>query len=360
VRADRRKAESRVALPRGAAFLFLAALAAARPGASAGADLATSLTREADRLQKIAGGASEKAGARLGAMIGRVREDVRAGRLHLALHELSQARELSIGIGQRRDGRTDFDTLWREGNAELSRFAEGAKGWNWSARLAWIRALGEDAESQVLPLLQASRPYAAAAGPDSGGYYLSQARNAADFARFCLSLDAPRPVVPLRPASIAGELRRLQDRADAAFQPPRSIDRHSQFIQLNAMLKSAAEMDAAGLYAGALYEYLDAVQELASIEGRPAPKEGGDPAAELARRREALARSERDDSLALFFVERGEAALARSTDPGARAYGAAVLSDVLPAYEKALAASAPAEKPPADVVTVTLVRWPYT
>ena len=60
--------------------------------------------------------------------------------------------------------------------------------------------------------------------------------------------------------SILPELLALQQKANAAFQPPRSIDLHPRFIALNSTIKLARELDASKSYAGALYQYLEAAR----------------------------------------------------------------------------------------------------
>ena len=60
-------------------------------------------------------------------------------------------------------------------------------------------------------------------------------------ATFYSGLELPRPAgtAPLPLRSYQPELRRLQDQALAAFKPPRSIELHGEFINLNARLKLA-------------------------------------------------------------------------------------------------------------------------
>jgi hypothetical protein len=124
---------------------------------------------------------------------------------------------------------------------------------------------------------------------------------------------------------------------------------------MNAAVKTARELDASGLFAGAAYEYLRAVEGLAVLEGSPGE---ADVRAEVAAARATLTASARDDSLGLLFVERAEAGLAEGAAAGA-ASAAAIVRSVLPAYRALAEAPAPS---PADraAVTVTLVRWPYT
>src|SRR5439155_449685 len=69
-------------------------------------------------------------------------------------------------------------------------------------------------------------------------------------------------------ASEGRDLEAFQARVIAAFQPPRSIDQHSDFIAINAQLKLARELDSGGLPAGALYTWLDAVQQFGALEAQ--------------------------------------------------------------------------------------------
>jgi hypothetical protein len=62
------------------------------------------------------------------------------------------------------------------------------------------------------------------------------------------------------------ELVALQQKTNAAFQPPRSVEFHSRFIALNSTLKLAQELDARKFYAGSLYQYLEAVRHYAMLD----------------------------------------------------------------------------------------------
>ena len=66
-----------------------------------------------------------------------------------------------------------------------------------------------------------------------------------------------------------------------------------------------------------------------------------------------------DHSLARFFIERADSALASSSDAN-DAVAAAVATDVLPRYLAALEPARPAPPAGDPRVTVTLVRWPFT
>jgi hypothetical protein len=99
----------------------------------------------------------------------------------------------------------------------------------------------------------------------------------------------------------------------AAYRPPASIERHTDFIRASASLKEAHELDALGLRHGALLRYLQAAQRFAPSAAVPA----GPPDALEARLREydaRLASRERDDSIGRLFLETAQslAAPARS------------------------------------------------
>ncbi|MFI4946567.1 MAG: hypothetical protein ACHP85_25030, partial [Burkholderiales bacterium] len=143
----------------------------------------------------------------------------------------------------------------------------------------------------------------------------------------------------------------------AAYRPPASIDRHSDFIRASAALKEAHELDALGLRYGALLRYLQAALRFAPLRGVPA----GPGTALEARLREydaRLASRERDDTIGRLFLETAQSlATGKDQDP---ALAQAIADFVLPKYFAALEPRKPAAKAPEPRVTVTLVRWPYT
>jgi len=230
---------------------------------------------------------------------------------------------------------------------------------------ALFRAMAETAEGQATVLLQASRSQGFATSAGEGFYYLGEARAAAESARFCSSLRGSHPAAPLPLRSVAPELRRLQEWMVAAFTPPRSLQQHGDFVVLNATLKLANDLDAAGLYAGTLYQYLEALQQRSRLDRAPPD------AAQQARVRAALAalttrlrQSRRDDSIGELFLERAEALLAgrngAAPSPDAWKNAAVLAEQVLPAYFSALQPAPPPNPLASHPLAVTLVRWPYT
>jgi len=143
----------------------------------------------------------------------------------------------------------------------------------------------------------------------------------------------------------------------AAFQPPRSIDQHSDFIAINAQLKLARELDSGGLPAGALYTWLDAVQQFGALEAQdPDEATRAQLREQLAKARADLDAARRDDSIALLFVQRAEVRAGLGEWKRVRA----IVEGVLPAYRAAMQGPPAAQRTPREEVRITLVRWPYT
>lgn len=161
------------------------------------------------------------------------------------------------------------------------------------------------------------------------------------------------------------ELVALQQNTNAAFQPPRSIDLHARFIALNSALKLAEELDARKFYAGALYQYLEAVRHYGTLDAAPleAAKQAELKDAITAEQRKLAALS-RDTSIAQLFLERASSQIAQAdgSAPTADEWRSArvIVDQVLPAYFATEKPVVIVPSPSGKTVTITLVRWPYT
>ena len=286
------------------------------------------------------------------------------GRVYLSLLELVRAERLvtaaSYGDGQTKDG-AGFENQWKDERAKLATFTSRSPG-TWKAPLA-ARALEEAARGQVMPTVNAAKAYAPVTEVKYGFFYMGDAQALADFSRTVREMQfAEVPSAP-RVGSIAPELRELQQKANAAFKPPLSRDKHSQFIRLNSTLKVAEELDGARLYAGSWYEYLMAVVQYSTLKAQPIDATKQNALRErIAAELKKPAPSGVDDSLRRLFLEQAEAAVVKapaSAEDLGRA--SAIVDEVLPAYAELVsgAKKAPTKKA-TQLATVTLVRWPYT
>jgi hypothetical protein len=228
-------------------------------------------------------------------------------------------------------------------------------------RPAAVRAIGEATLPQVRGYYDASLEYGHNTMPFFGYYYIGTAQGQLEFANFCRSISEPSAPPPPLLRSLAAELDALENDLLAAYRPPASIDRHSEFIGASATVNEARSLDAAGLRYGALLRYLQAAARTAPLRA------GGPPAADadtvnrrLAEFDSRLSASKVDHSIGRTVLQAAQVDISNA-EPGTMPPGAAIIAgDVLPRYFAALEPARPAPPRPAPQVTVTLVRWPYT
>jgi hypothetical protein len=225
--------------------------------------------------------------------------------------------------------------------------------------------LSETAQGRAVPLLEGGLGFATATAPKDGLFYLGQAEGEADFAKFCASLKFAGEKKALVLRSMLPELVALQRKTNAAFQPPRSIDLHSRFIALNSTIKLAQELDSRKFYAGALYQYLEAVRHYGMLDAPAVDASMQAPLNEaIAAQQNKLAALPHDVSIAQLFLERA-ATQVRHPDGSAPSPDEwrstqVILDQVLPAHFAAEKAPRSMPSRTGKTVTLTLVRWPYT
>jgi len=345
---------------------------------AAGQDAVSQIKAEANRLQQsfkdkpFSVPELPNASAVLEGAVKSVKEAADAGRVYRSLEQLDQlagalqgARTAAEKSEAAKKDFSGFENEWKKVSLDVEGLDQKARQRNWTDAQAAIRALSETAQAKAVPLLESGRGFAAALGPENGLTYLGQAQAEAEFAQFCASLNLPRKGVPYVLRSMLPEIENLQEKATAAFQPPRSIELHSTFINLNSALKFAQELDAQRFYAGALYKYLEAVRQYGLLDA-PAPDPGrqSELNGAMARMREQLDASGYDDSIAQIFLDRAESQVRHgdgSAPSGDEWKSTAVIIDqVLPAYFAAKQPPAALPRASGKAIDITLVRWPYT
>lgn len=299
-------------------------------------------------------------------------DSLEAGRVYLALEKLGQAQDLLEAARVAADksdveegGLPAFESRWAKASLRLTALDKDAHQRNWKNTPLAIRALSEAAQTRAIPLLEGGRGFATANGPKDGLLYVGEAEGEADFSTFCAGLKADGKHAAFALRSLLPELHTLQEKTNAAFQPPKSIDLHPRFIALNSQIKLAEELDASRFYAGALYAYLDAVRHYGMLEAPTLDNAAQEQAKkDLAAAKAKLAASSSDDSVAELFLER---AASYSAHPDGSAPSAdewrgirVILDHVMPAYYAAQRPPAPLAQNTGKTIDITLVRWPYT
>lgn len=295
-----------------------------------------------------------------------------AGYLYLSLEKLGSAEDLLQGIRSAidkeatvKDSLPAFESEWGKASVQLAALNKSLPEKDWSRANAAMRAISEAARGRSIPLLEGARGFATATKPKDGLFYLGEAQGEAEFAIFTAKLNAPRKAAAIPLRSLLPELEALQEKTNAAFQPPRSIDMHPRFIALNSAIKFARELDSSKAYAGALYQYLEAVRHFGMLD--PAvPDEVKQTAlrSSITAELKKLSNASRDDSIAQIFLERAAGWLNKpdGAPPSSDEWRAVkvIVEQVLPAYNAALKPAAPIQQQAVRTATLTLVRWPYT
>jgi len=295
-----------------------------------------------------------------------------SGDVYLALEKLGLAQDLLQGARAAannaevvKGGLPAFESRWGKASLRLTALDKESHTRPWKGTPLAVQALAESAQGKAIPLLEGGQGFAAATGPKDGLLYVGEAEGEAEFAVFCgtLKFNDSKAAFPLR--SLLPGLQALQVKANAAFQPPKSIDLHTRFIALNSQIKLGQELDSSRFYAGALYAYLEAVRHYGMLDEPPlSPDQQAKLKQDIAAERKKLTDSPADDSLAQLFVERAESysTHADGSAPSADEWrGAGVIMDqVLPAYFAAKKPGAAIATPSGKTVEITLVRWPDT
>lgn len=361
-----------IALP---LLLLLAAGSAQQASAQ---EAPSQIKTEIERLQQslkdkpIADPGMPELGSDIAASLNSANAALTAGHLYLSLIQLGSAADLLQGTrcviekgATVQDSLPAFETEWSKASVQLAALNKTIQTKDWSHAPAGIRALAEAAQGRSIPLLEGGRGFATATKPKDGLFYLGQAQGEAEFAAFASRLNLPRKAASIPLRSLLPELEALQEKTNAVFQPPRSIDMHPRFIALNSAIKFARELDSSKAYAGALYEYLDAVRHYGMLDPTaPDTAKQAELRSSVADQIKKIFASKRDDSIAQIFLERASGWLNKpdgaATAPDEWRSVRVILEEVMPAYYATLKPSAPMEQHAARTATLTLVRWPYT
>ncbi|HEY2390729.1 MAG TPA: hypothetical protein VGK22_06120 [Candidatus Angelobacter sp.] len=340
----------------------------------ASSQIKTEITRLQQSLKDkpIADPGMPELGSDITASLNSANATLTAGNLYLSLIQLGSATDLLQGArcviekgSAVQDSLPAFESEWGKASLQLTALNKTVQTKDWSHATAGIRALAEAAQGRSIPLLEGGRGFATATKPKDGLFYLGQAQGEAEFAVFVSRLSAAHKTTSPLLRSLLPELEALQEKTNAAFQPPRSIDMHPRFIALNSAIKFARELDSSKAYAGALYEYLDALRHYGMLA--PAIPDAAKQAAlrsSVDDQIKKISASKRDDSIAQIFLERADGWLNKpdgtATAPDEWRSVRVILEEVMPAYYAALKPAAPMQQHAARTATLTLVRWPYT
>jgi len=317
---------------------------------AAGQDAGSQIRAEAEQLQHslkdkpISYPDNPNASTMVGDGLKEVIQGESAGRLYISLEKLCQTTDFLHAVWAVADkaeavksGLPAYEAEWEKVSSSVTAIDRQAREKNWNDSRLAVRALSETAQAMTIPLLEGSRGFAVSTQPKDGLFNLGQAQGQAEFAAFCTTLHLPRKATPYPLRSLMPEIEALQEKTNAAFQPPRSIDLHTLFMSLNSALKQARELDATKCYAGALYQYPYAVGFYGMLDAVPLDSSQQSALkSALTTARQKLDASQRDDSIAQLFLEKAESQVAHvdGSAPSADDWRIAkvIVDQVLPTY----------------------------
>jgi hypothetical protein len=301
-------------------------------------------------------------------IISRAESNRSAGRRYYAFYLLAAIRPhlaaeeyLSSQSKESLEQMSSLEAEWKKWGATYQDVLSNKNKPGFEGVPAAIRGSGEAAFSEIRPYYEASVEYGKATMATYGFYYLGSAKSQREFTAYCEQFRSDPPASKLNLPGLKNELDSLEDLILENYKPPASIDQHPVFIRTSATLKSARELYDSQSYDGSLLKMLDARVRFSKMlnPGKAiTPEEAQRKATEFGKR---LQDHQRDESIARLFIEM---AIGESLNQDPEAKGGetarAVFEDALPHYFSALETPR-AESPKASpVLTVTLVRWPYT
>jgi hypothetical protein len=220
---------------------------------------------------------------------------------------------------------------------------------------ALIDALALAAEARGATTYHASRSFGEDTGVGGGLYYLGESQAVMQFAAMARTLEWPPAGSPPAFRSLTTELAALDTEMTTAYETMERAN-HSTYIVASAALKQARTLNDSGQYGAALFEYLLSRYLFAAVRGPAAAEATSERIAETRRSLPAGV----DHSVAELFLQLAEEGVAGAV-PAQRRGAAATIEDVIPAYLRAIApASTTTAVTPDALVTLTLVRWPFT
>lgn len=200
------------------------------------------------------------------------------------------------------------------------------------------RALVQAAGNRAEKLYRASLAYAKIDSPSSGLYYLAEAYGNLRFRDFVASLDLPDAGASINRESLRLALEQLEQETLKTFGADPGAN---SMIPVSVRLKEARELFNSGLLEGSA---LTLIESKLALRTRAVPEDAG--------RSSAAGIEEQSSdgirSMLLSLLEGEEASLS-----------AVVRNDLIPLYDS-LALDRNASPSAPALVTVTLVRWPYT
>jgi hypothetical protein len=278
--------------------------------------------------------------------LNRPAEALQSGQLYLSLYYLQGLEADLMALQYQRanseveqQGVEGFEKAWRRLGEQLSEGEKSFAAGRFRQTPAIVRALAEISQSQVQPYYKSGRLFGLNTTIKDGLYYLGKASANLGFAIYCQQLNFPQTLSRAKYHSLERRLQQAERETIQAFQQAKAAAEQQRFIPVNSTLKMAWELNRAGSFNGALFQYLEVCLKLGLIRGAPFDESR---LSALQKQSEALrARlsvGKTDHSVALLYWQIAEQALqSQAPDKDTLKRAAVIFEEVLPRYFKYLA-----------------------
>jgi hypothetical protein len=274
----------------------------------------------------------------------RTAETLQSGQVYLSLYYLQSAEADLIALAYQRanseveqQGVEGFEKAWRRLGEQLSEGEKRLAAGRFRQSPVVVKALAEISQSQVQPYYKSGRLFGLNTTIKDGMYYLGKASANLCFAIYCQQLNFSQTLSRVRYHSLERQLQQAERETVKAFQQAKTAAQQQRYIPVNSTLKMAWELNRAGSFSGALFQYMEVCLKLGLI------KEAAFDEPRLSAlhkqsesMRVRLSVSKTDHSIALLYWQMAQQALQRQAvdkvNGDALKRAAVILEEVLPRY----------------------------
>jgi hypothetical protein len=273
-------------------------------------------------------------------------EALKSGYLNLTLEMLEQSwivvkSNAYVGAHSEveKHGNEAFTEEWQKVGKTITEIQSRLSAGESDSRPMLVRAF-IDRERNSAPIYYiSSKPYSENESIAAGLTYMGIALGELDFAVFCKQLRFENSRTQPKLRSLESELSSLDAEVIKGFHDTEGSEKQKDFITVSASMKQAGEMNQAGRYNGALYQYLRTALFFVLINAQPVTP---DRLPTLKQKIESLAaqlktKKDIDHSIGQDYLESAERILTQKAPADSDLKRAAVIADqILPRYLKYL------------------------
>lgn len=282
-------------------------------------------------------------------LLDRASATLQSGYFYLGLSYLQEAETNLISLEYlqansniEQQGIDSFEKEWQRLGGQLREGEKTLAANRFRQMPVFVKALVEISQNQIQPYYKSGRLFGLNTTIKDGLYYLGLSLANLNFAIYCQQLNLSEPVSKAKALSLEPQLQQTETATVNAFQQADTAAKQQRFIPVNSTLKMAWELNRAGNFSGALFQYLNACQRLGIIEEEEVTAQHFKALKmQSLSMRKRLSSNSIDHSIGLFYWQKAQRALqydtADKSDGETLKQAAVIMEQVLPRYFKYMA-----------------------